>query len=264
MKTVRWCWGFTLGLSLCGCGVAGDLESFEAEGSIGSVEEALRAPEFERVSASRFSPAAGIGRVKVECSGDFPYLLGTAALAEGTLSRIEPGGARPTDLEIEAAVDDQEKKFTAEAVCSDANGELFHAPSSTGERTRECPSGMIAVGGGALCHGSGRLYRSRPSPDDDGSTPTGWAAGCTTGSIDTYAICVEKAVGYDFRGCRTERKDGTGSVEVDCPASASAVSAGGYCGGKTPLSSMDLSASGATVKCNDRSASVHGYVVCCG
>lgn len=249
MTTMRWCAGAALGLSLLGCGA---VDPIEAEASIGTAEEALQEPLFYRVEGGGFA----------ECR-DFDYLLGTAAIASSNagLTRIVPGGGIPVDLQVAAGG----TFAAAEGVCSDANGDLRVASSSTGTKTVPCPEGKIAVGGGGACH-SGKLFRSRPSPDADGSEPVGWAAGCTSGPVDAYVICIEQEVGFDFRNCTTQRKDAIGTASLLCPDDTTAISAGGYCSGNTPLTAVNLhdSLSGAKAQCQSSSASVHAYVVCCG
>ncbi|HKO53160.1 MAG TPA: hypothetical protein VJV79_35870 [Polyangiaceae bacterium] len=260
-KAIHWCSGAVLGLSLSGCGAAGDLDSME-ENSLGSVAEALSTPAYEHVQLS------AVGSVTLKCPSDKPWLLGTGAQAPASpaLKVIDPmGGLAPTSLFVDSGATGG--TTTAEGVCSNALGLELIGSSSTGEKTVMCGEGKVAVGGGGDCEGGGRLYRSRPSPDTDGSKPKGWAAGCTSGAVETYAICAWESMNFDFSSCRTERKDGVGTVSVDCPANRTALSAGGYCGDNRPLFSLNLNTdlSGAKVGCQGLSPSVpvHAYVVCC-
>ena len=255
MKTIRWCSGAALGLLLFGCGAA-DLDPIEVEASVGTAEEAeeeLQKPHFYRVYGNGFA----------ECH-DFDYLLGTAgfSITNAGLTRIVPRGGIPVELEVEAWGGTQ---VTAEGVCSEALGDMRFGQSLTGTQTVSCQDGQVAVGGGGFCH-SGKLYRSRPDPDNDESEPHGWAVGCTSGPVDAYVICRDRENVFDFKNCKTQRKDSTGSATLVCPSNTKAISAGGYCGGNTPLTALNLhnTLTGAKVQCQSSSASVHAYVVCCG
>jgi hypothetical protein len=257
-QAIQCCAGLVFGLSLYGCGGAGDLDA-TGEETIGSLEEALSSPIFEHAKVTSTTTAT------LDCPDDKPWLLGTAAEASAntSLKTVVPVSGFPTGLFVDSGMTGA--AATAEGVCSNAMGIRFTESSSTGQKVASCPSGMVAVGGGGECEGSGRLFRSRPSPDTDGSKPTGWAAACTSGPVIARAICVWEDMNFDFTSCRTERVDGVGTATVSCPANRTAVSAGGYCGNNTPLFHLDLNSSLTTAKaaCRGFSSNVHAYAVCC-
>lgn len=260
-QTLRCGAGAVLGLSVYGCGAADDLEGMEGD-SIASVGEAIT-PAFVRAQVIGFSPTV------LTCPSSTGFLLGAGGLAPKNvgLQTIEPlPSTNPTHVSVHNG---GPLNNTAEAVCSNVAGTRKSVSSSTSEAVVTCPTGQVAVGGGGDCDGSGRLYRSRPSPDDPGSTPRGWAAGCTSGPATAFAICVPESVDDTFASCRTERVDssGTGAISVNCPANFTAISAGGYCGDNHFLYRLDLNndLSGARAQCfGSGSTSVHAYAVCCG
>jgi hypothetical protein len=255
--TLRCCAGAVVGLALYGCGAADDLDA-TAEGPLGTVEEALT-PAFELVERS------GVGEAIVTCPSDKRFVLGTGGETPAnpglqTIKPLEP--TNPMRLMVTSGI---ATGNTAKAVCSNVPGTRKSASSTTTTKVVMCPEGEVAVGGGGDCDGDGMLYRSRPSPDDDGSTPRGWAAGCTSGPVQTYAICVDEDVADEFASCRTERVDGPGSVQVSCPVNFTALSIGGYCGDNRPIFDLDIrpDLKGGKVSCFGASRA-HAYAVCCG
>ena len=121
----------------------------------------------------------------------------------------------------------------------------------------------MAISGGGECIEGETLIRSRPFPDTDGSTPTGWIGSCTAGLATSYAMCVPE----DFKHCRTERVDGVGSALVSCPSGQTVLSAGGYCEKSPPgllLLELDPDLTRASVACVNSTVKVYAYAICCG
>lgn len=264
MNKSRTCIGL-LGLGMCAslgsCASAGPDSNPEnvGETTVGTVQQAFTGPLVYNAVGD------DDGVVTSWCPQSTPFLLGTGgeALASLGFERLVPADAAPpnrTDVRSFGEVGN----VTARAVCSDVGGVEWVGTSSTGNLTVTCPSGTVATGGGAICTGGGRLFRSRPSPDSDGSKPTGWRSSCTSGSIKAYAICVSEDDG--FNTCRTERVDSSGTATVNCPVNRTAVSAGGYCGGSSYLFSLKLDSANLSwtkAACAGGSTSVHAYAVCC-
>ncbi len=224
-------------------------------------------PEFELVTAS------GSMQAIVECPADKPWVLGTGAqgIAGVGFQAVVPepsdepddSGLGTNTVRVEGGTAGTTKAY---AVCSEVMGIRISGSSSPGSRTftAECGSGMVTIGGGGECTEGEKLVRSRPVPDTDGSTPTGWMASCTTGLVTTYAMCIME----DFKDCHTERVDTIGSALVGCPAGQTAMTAGAYCGGGDPqgLLSMELSPdlTRVSIACVESTASVFAYAICCG
>ena len=255
-------WG-AVGWLLSGCGAAGDPDLVEDD-QLGSVRQALVRPHFELVTDTEPH-----GTAVAFCGGNTMHALGAGGEVPASLGmRLVVPGDDGRDEGNWVWATAQAGTTTARTVCSDAPRTIFEGPSPIGDRTVGCPSGMIAVGGGATCWDDGKLYRSRPSPATDGSKPTGWRASCTSGDITTYAVCVEEDDKFDFTDCHTEVAKSKGSATVECPANHTAVTAGGYCGGGVGLFNMKLSPDLSTVKigCQGLSSNktANAYAVCCG
>lgn len=264
--TVRCASGAIVALALSACMVSTgeevDTTGLSEDEAISSVQQALVTPTFTGRWASTNS---------VTCPSSYNKVMGTGARnisGGGDLVR----GAYPFSNETVnamAAIGDT-TEISTYAICTNAAGiSTVWNYDSDGSATASCGSGKIAVGGGGLCQSDGaRLYRTRPTPDTNGSVPTGWTASCNTGGAHAYARCVDPNSWYDFTSCRTKRTDAV-AVRADavCPSGKIAAAAGGYCGGGSDIwtvgSGSGAALSSTVVWCDETHVSVHAYAICC-
>lgn len=237
-----------------GCMMDADSDVDEAARS---VQQALLTPTFTTTWLTNFTSAAAT----VTCPQGLPWALGAGAF--GDLNAVYyAGGIVPTQVKVQSVTNQD----TAVVVCSDAFATYITQFDTDGSTIVECPDWKVPVGGGAICsNSSARLVRSRPNPDTNGSTPTGWYASCDTGAITAYVNCADKAANYDFTTCRTRRVDNAlqDHVTVPCQAGELAVAVGGYCGGNADLEILNLAEDLEEVYIQCADESVYGYAICC-
>jgi hypothetical protein len=245
----------------CTADIGDEADTGYAEGidtePVASVSQALTAAELDLVDENDNMTL---------CSGDTPFLIGSGAVANGFAALYPLAGFAGLDPYGTRAVAASGSSIRTQAVCTNATTYSVHADDDDGEVAAYCTSDRIAVGGGGMCYDEGaKLYRSRPTPDTDGSEPLGWKASCTSGPVTAYALCVERDVNYDFRDCRTRRYDATqGYAPVYCDAGSVAVSGGAYCGGSGNYikeSRLYYNLTSVSNKCSK--STIHGYAVCC-
>ena len=253
----------SMGVFACvACTVPLDDQGQLEDESIGSVQQALEQAEIERVQV-----VSGSGVVVAACPPELPRALGNSfsTAAQGLNALYYDGGFFPS--EVVAEKPNLSGTVTVTSVCSNAFGLPRTKLESDGDAFANCFDGEVAVGGGGICStASAKLYRSRPSPDVNGSEPTAWRASCTTGAVETWALCVDENFVYDFTQCRTKRVDkSSGVAQATCDIGDFVVTVGAYCASPSPgIAWTDIATdhTNASAVCLG-SGPIHLYAVCC-
>jgi len=255
--------GALIALTLSAC-VASTGEDFDTLGgsdaeAIGTVQEALTKPQF----FGKWSSTS-----IVTCPGSHPHALGSGSQSVRTGEDIRRH-SYPSSSQVEArASTGTPTDLHTYAICSNVAATTVTNADTDGSVTDTCPEGMIAVGGGGACATGGkRMYRTRPSPDIDGSIPTGWTWSCDGGTVLAYARCLDPDNIWDFTTCRTQRNDASDTPRGDiaCPSGQIASAIGGYCGGGNMWaigSGGGDSLADGVVWCDAR-GNVNAYAICC-
>jgi hypothetical protein len=133
---------------------------------VSSVRQALTSASVKCFDSS------GTGAAIYSCPSGFSWMLGSGALAWNGINAVSYTGSLITNA-VEVVSTNPSDTAYAFAVCSQAPTFYRTKFGSSGHALAECDSGMVAVGGGGVCSSSsGKLYRSRPNPDTNGSEPT--------------------------------------------------------------------------------------------